>query len=69
MKKQNIYLFVGLAWLSCCIYQLKNSNRFMAVASTIVSFLCFALAIHKAYVNKDAESNDNNDKSGESSYR
>ena len=44
MKKQHIYLLVGIAWLSCCIYQLKNSNMFMVVVSAIISVLFFALA-------------------------
>ena len=44
MKKKHIYLLVGIAWLSCCIYQLKNSNMFMVVVSAIISVLFFALA-------------------------
>ncbi len=47
MNKQNIYPFVGLAWLICCIYQFKNDNIFMFVVSSIISVLFFLLAIYK----------------------
>ncbi len=47
IKKQNIYLYAGHAWLVCCLYQLKNSNTFMAAVSAIISFLLFALSIYK----------------------
>ena len=56
MKKRNMYLFVGLAWLACCLYQLKNNNMFMVVASGIVSFLFFALFVYK--MDKDNDSDD-----------
>ncbi len=45
MSKQNIYLFVGLTWLLCCVYQLKNDNMFMVVISAIISVLFFVMAI------------------------
>ena len=47
MEKQNIYLLVGLVWLICCVYQLKNENMFMVVISAIISVLFFSLAIYK----------------------
>jgi preprotein translocase subunit SecG len=59
MKKQHIYLLVGIAWLSCCIYQLKNSNMFMVVVSAIISVLFFALAIYTKNKNKQSKNNDN----------
>ena len=59
MKKQHIYLLVGIAWLSCCIYQLKNSNMFMVVVSAIISVLFFALAIYTKNKNKQSKNNNN----------
>ena len=55
MRKQHIYLLVGIAWLSCCIYQLKNSNMFMVVVSAIISVLfllwlkCTPLKLYLGY--------------------
>lgn len=46
MRKQNIYLLVGLAWLACCIYQLKNGNLFMIAVSAIIAALCFFMAFY-----------------------
>ena len=47
MKKQNVYLLAGIAWLACGIYQLKNHNMFMVIASAVISLLCFVLAFYK----------------------
>ncbi len=58
MSKQNIYLFVGLTWLLCCVYQLKNDNMFMVVISAIISALFFVLAIYYKFPKKESKSSD-----------
>lgn len=53
MNKQCVYPLIGLAWLLCCVYQFKNDNMFMFVASGILSLLFFLLAVYKKlYKNK-----------------
>ncbi len=56
MGKQDLYLFVGLMWLLCCVYQLKNDNMFMVVVSAIISVLFFALALLKKIKSKGSDS-------------
>ena len=52
MSKHYLYALVGLVWLMCCIYQLKNGNMFMVVVSGIISALCFAYALYKKIQHK-----------------
>lgn len=47
MNKQSVYSLAGLAWLMCCLYQLKNDNMFMVVFSAVISALCFGCALYK----------------------
>ena len=58
MSKQKLYLLVGLTWLLCCVYQLKNGNMFMVVVSAIISVLLFALAIYNKFKSKESKSGD-----------
>jgi TRAP-type uncharacterized transport system fused permease subunit len=59
MKKQDVYLLVGLVWLLCCLYQLKNSNTFMVVVSAIISILFFTLAVFTKNKNINSKNNKN----------
>ena len=52
MRKQNIFLLIGITWMLCCVYQLKNGNKFMAVVSAVISVLLFALAIYNKIKSK-----------------
>lgn len=60
MSKQNIYLLIGITWLSCCAYQFKNGNMFMAVVSAVISVLLFALAIYNKIKSKESKGSEKN---------
>ena len=49
MEKQDIYPLVGLVWMACCIYQIKNNNMFMIVVSAVISAMFFLLAAYRIY--------------------
>ena len=53
MSKPKLYMFAGLTWLICCIYQLKNGNMFMVVFSAIIAVLLFGLAIYYKIKSKE----------------
>ncbi len=46
MKKVSVYVCIGVAWLACCLFQVKNDNTFMVVVSAILAILFFALGIY-----------------------
>lgn len=57
MKKQvSIYVSVGVAWLACCLYQIKYDNTFMVAVSALLAVLFLALGI---YVYLKNNKNDN----------
>ena len=47
MSRQNIYSLTGIAWLACCLYQLKNDNMFMFAASAVLSAIFFGMSVYK----------------------
>lgn len=53
MSKQSKFLFAGLTWMLCCVYQLKNGNTFMIGFSAIIAALLFGLAIYYKIKNKE----------------
>ena len=53
MSKQSKFLFAGLTWMLCCVYQLKNGNMFMVVFSAIIAALLFGLAIYNKIKSKE----------------
>ncbi len=47
MKKQvSIYVSIGVAWLACCLYQIKNDNTFMVAVSALLAVLFLAWGIY-----------------------
>lgn len=52
MSRQNIYSLIGIAWLACCLYQLKNDNMFMFAASAVLSAIFFGMSVYKKIRNK-----------------
>ena len=46
MKKVSVYVCIGVAWLACCLFQVKNGNTFMVVVSAILAILFFALGVY-----------------------
>ncbi len=55
MSKQSKFLFAGLTWMLCCVYQLKNGNTFMIGLSAIIAALLFGLAIYNKFKSKRHE--------------
>ena len=47
MKKQvSIYVSIGVAWLACCLFQMKNDNTFMVAVSALLAVLFLAWGIY-----------------------
>ena len=55
MSKPKLYMFAGLTWMLCCVYQLKNGNTFMIGFSAIIAALLFGLAIYNKFKSKRHE--------------